>query len=98
MPTITIPEKLMKEKDLMIIPRKEYEAFLKHQKNNSKEIIVKRSKSFKVPRRHEKFYDELDNTLTQRLREYETGKFHGPFETAEEVFKFLESRKIKNRK
>lgn len=88
----------MREKDLVLIPRKEYELLLNRPGNNKEEIIVRRSKSFKVPKRHEKFYDKLDKTLTQRLREYEAGKFHGPFETADEVFRFLESRKVRNKK
>ena len=32
MPTITIPKTLIKEKELVIIPRKEYEAFLQLKK------------------------------------------------------------------
>lgn len=90
MTTITIPEKLIKEKDLMVIPRKEYEALLKTQKNSSEEIVVKRSKSFKVPKRHEKFYDNLDKELTQILREVKQGKIVGPFSSTKELKQSLE--------
>ena len=94
MTTLSIPEKLIKEKDLVLIPRKEYEAFLKLRKNIDGEIIVKRSKSFRIPKRHERFYNELDKELTLRLREYyRGGKSHGPFESAEETIKFLNSRR-----
>ena len=31
--------------------------------NNNDDIVVKRDKSFKVPKRHEKFYDELDKGI-----------------------------------
>lgn len=93
MNVITVPQKIKKGDELVIISRKDYEKFLRRKNgNNTNNIIVKRSRSFKVPKRHEKFYDELDKELTNSLREYEKGNYHGPFETAEEGIKFLESR------
>lgn len=39
MTTITIPEKLIKEKDLVVIPRKEYEELLEKQKVTEKDVL-----------------------------------------------------------
>ena len=91
MNVVTVPQKITKGEELVIIPRKEYEAFLRLKKNGNSNIVVKRDKSFKVPKRHEKFYDELDKKLTQALREYErTGRLHGPFSSVGDLKKSLE--------
>ena len=94
MATISISKELIKE-GFVVLPRREYEDLLrvKQQQNNNDDIVVKRDKSFKVPKRHEKFYDELDKDLTESLREYRAGNFEGPFNTAEEAISFLKSRK-----
>lgn len=91
MTTITIPKELMKEKELVLIPRREYEKLLER-RAIKRDIKVKRSPSFSVPKKHERFYEELDKGLTKSLRECEEGKCYGPFETVEEGRKFLESR------
>lgn len=89
MTTITIPKNLIKD-DLVIISRREYESLLKSGKiKTKKEITVKRSASFRVPKKHEKFYEELDKELTKALRECEEGKCYGPFETVEELKRSL---------
>ena len=41
MTTITIPKKLIKEKDLVLIPRKEYEKILRVAKNKSILNLIK---------------------------------------------------------
>ena len=93
MTTITIPKTLIKEKELVIIPRKEYEKLLAGQ-TVKQDIKVRRSASFRVPKKHERFYKKLDQELTERLKDYKKGKYHGPFETIEEGKRFLESSVI----
>lgn len=89
MPTLTIPKKTIKEADLVLVPRREYQYLIRAQRELAKNIAVRRSQSFRVPKKHEKFYDELDKELTKALREYYQGKYYGPFETAEETIQFL---------
>lgn len=95
MPTITIPKNLAKNDDLVVIPRKEYEALVRRKNTEKKPIdsnvVVKRSPSFRVAKKHEKFYDTLDQELTEALRDVEAGNVYGPFETVEEMRKSLES-------
>ncbi len=82
--------KIKKNEELVLIPRKDYEALLRTKKSGSNtDIVVKRSKSFKVPRRHEKFYDELDKELTSILREVEQRKVIGPFSSVSDLKKSL---------
>lgn len=88
--TLTIPKKLTKGEELVVIPRKEYEEFLRSKKPPEREIVVKRSKSFRVPKKYEKFYTKLDQRLTKALREVQAGKVHGPFHSVEELRKSLE--------
>ena len=93
MPVITIPKKLTKPfltDDVAVIPRKEYDALVRA-KNGARELItVKRT--MKVPKKYEKFYDELDQELTESLREVDAGHYYGPFDTAEDGIAFLKSR------
>ena len=69
MPTITIPQALIKEKELILIPRREYDKLLKKQTTKRKTKAVKRSASFHVPQKHHKFYEKLgfkhETTLKQ---------------------------------
>jgi len=83
----------MLNNDFVIIPRKQYESLLREKTSNYDNVVVKRSASFKVPKRHEKFYSHLDKELTATLREVNEGKVVGPFNTAEEGIKFLNSRR-----
>ena len=87
--TITIPKKAAGAEELVAIPRKEYEELLRAKK--SAQAVVKRSPSFRVPKKHAPFYDALDKELTGALRDYKKGNYHGPFETVEELRKSLES-------
>jgi len=96
MPTITIPKNLkspLVTKDVAVIPRKEYETLMRSTHAILESIKVKRSPSFKVPKRLEKFYDGVDRRLTQALREYYAGYYYGPFDTAEELIKFLNRKR-----
>ena len=89
MATLSIPKELMKE-GFVVLPRKEYreyEDFLRAK--HSDNIVIKRDKSFKVPKRHEKFYDELDKELTIAVREIKQGKVVGPFTNTKDLFKSL---------
>ncbi len=98
MPTITFPKELKKPlitKDVAVLPRKEYETLTRSTHAILESIRVKRSPSFKVPKRLEKFYDEVDKRLTESLREYYAGHYHGPFETAEETIKFLNRKRCR---
>lgn len=92
MATTTISKSVTKGEDLVVISRKEYEALLRVKTGKGSYVVVKRSKSFRVPKRHEKFYNELDKRLTIALREVEEGKVVGPFDNADDAIKFLRSR------
>ena len=89
MATITIPKNLIRNDDLIVLPRREYEKLLAG-RIAKKEIRVKRSPFFRVPKKHEKFYEKLDKDLTKAARECEEGKCYGPFETVEELKRSLE--------
>ena len=91
MNTLTIPKSLIKNDDLVVLPRREYEKLLRTQ--NSDNFIVKRSASFKIKKGQEKFYDELDKDLTKIVREIRQGKVTDSFNTAKEAIGFLDSRK-----
>jgi len=88
---ITIPKKIMKNDDLVILPRREYENLLRAKK--SEEVVIKRSPSFKIKKGQEKFYDQLDKDLTQSVREYKAGKFAGPFSTVADFRRHIERKK-----
>ncbi|KKR24040.1 MAG: hypothetical protein UT54_C0033G0008 [Candidatus Daviesbacteria bacterium GW2011_GWB1_39_5] len=90
MVTLSIPQGLIKD-GFVVLPRREYEDLLRAKQVN--DIVVKRDKSFKVPKKHEKFYDDLDKELTESLREIKEGKVSDIFNTYEEGIKFLNSRK-----
>ncbi|MEK7060100.1 MAG: hypothetical protein AAB970_00550 [Patescibacteria group bacterium] len=85
---MTIPKSLIKNDDLIVLPRKLYESLLRAQNNN---IVVKRSASFKIKKGQEKFYNKLDKDLTQTLREVKQGKVIGPFDNVKDLMKSLNS-------
>lgn len=89
MATITIPKKLIKEEELILIPWREYEKLLAR-KITKPEIKVKRSVSFHVPKKHEAFYKKLDRELTECLRDCEKGDIIGPFSSVKELKRSLE--------
>ena len=91
MVTLSIPQGLIKD-GFVVLPRREYEDLLRT-KHGGSDIVVKRDSSFKVPKKHEKFYDELDIELSESLQEIKEGKVSVTFDTAEESIKFLNSRK-----
>lgn len=91
MNTLTIPKSLIKNDDLIVLPRREYEKLLRSQKSDN--IAVKRSASFKIKKGQEKFYEELDKDLTRIVREVRQGKVTDSFNTAKEAIRFLNSRK-----
>lgn len=91
MNTLTIPKSLIKNDDLIVLPRLEYEKLLRTQKSDN--FAVKRSASFKIKKSQEKFYDELDKDLTRIVREVRHGKVSDSFNTAREAIEFLNSRK-----
>jgi len=90
MPTITIPKKSIAEEELVAIPKKEYEEFVRA-KRGAENIVVKRT--MRVPKKYEKFYDELDKELTESLREVEAGHYYGPFDTADELIESLRRKR-----
>lgn len=94
MPTLTIPKKLLKkDADLVVIPRKEYEALIRAKngagKHRDHTVVVKRT--MRVPKKHEAFYDQVDKELTEVLRDVRAGKVSEPFETVDELIRSLES-------
>lgn len=93
MPALTIPRKTIKDADLVLLPRKEYEELMRARRTLAKAAAVKRSLSFPVLKKHEKFYEGLDKRLTKSLRDYYRGKYSGPFETPKEVIRFLNRKR-----
>ena len=93
MPTIVIPRKTIKKADLVLVPRREYEDLVRARKELTKKMAVKRSPSFMVPKRHEKYYNKLDKQLTDSLRDYYQGSYYGPFKTADEAVRSLRRRR-----
>lgn len=91
MNTLTIPKSLIKNDDLIVLPRREYEELLRAKNHNN--IVIKRDASFKIKKGQEKFYDELDKDLTRIVREVRQGKVTDSFNTAREAIEFLNSRK-----
>ncbi len=87
MNTITAPRAIKKGEEFVIIPRKAYEEFLRVQQTSGKDVVIKHS--FKVPKKHEKFYNELDKELTEAMREVREGKVMGPFDSVAELKKSL---------
>jgi hypothetical protein len=65
MNTITIPSHLIREKDLVLIPRRDYERLL-----FGSEIITKKPKRL----------SELDKRLNKALEEVKRGEVYGPFD------------------
>ena len=75
MATITIPKKLAGSDDLVVLPRKEYEALV-----HSAKAGIAAPKGAK----------KLSAGLRQALREVAEGKVSGPFDTAEEFMAHLQ--------
>lgn len=92
--TITIPRETLKRADLVLIPRQEYEDLLNTRKRNggNRNIVMKRSPYFRIPKKHEKFYEKLDKELAESLRDYYRGNYYGPFKTVNEGIAFLKRR------
>lgn len=93
MPTLTIPEKTIKDSDLVLVSRKEYEGLLRARQVLAQAVLVKRSPSFRVPKKLKNYYDALDRRLTKSLHNYYQGGYYGPFETSSELVEFLHSRR-----
>ena len=87
METLTIPRKLTRRGDLVVIPRKEYEELLRVHKQQKK--VEKVSDAEK--QRHTKFYAQLDKDLAAAIKEYKEGKAIGPFTSIEELRKSLKN-------
>lgn len=89
MNTITIPRNLIKNDDLVIIPRKEYDSLLAW-KAEKQEVKAERSASFRIPKKHERFYEKLDQGLTECLKSCGKGDLSGKFSSVAEMRKSLE--------
>ena len=75
MAMITIPKKFANKGDLVVLPRKEYDALLRSA--NASIALPKGAK-------------KLSAGLRQALREVAEGKLSGPFDTAEEFMAHLQ--------
>ena len=91
MGSLTIPRNIIKNDDLVVMPRREYEQLVHFRELKTREAVrgVKRSSSFRIPKKHEKFYQKIDKELNSALAEYQAGRYYGPFNTAEETIRFL---------
>lgn len=87
MPTITIPRHVKIDDELVAIPRREYERFLRTKERSEHDTAVKHT--MKVSKKDERFYNKLDQELTEALRDAEAGRTYGPFSIAEEAIRFL---------
>ncbi|MGC9602684.1 MAG: hypothetical protein ABSE76_03020 [Minisyncoccia bacterium] len=76
MATITIPKKIAGSGDLVVLPRKEYEA-----------LVYRAEASTAAPKKARK----LSAGLRQALREVDEGKLSGPFHSVAELMADLES-------
>ncbi len=92
----TITKELTK-RDLVIIPRVEYEEFLLF-KNQDKQVNSKIPNTdgmpvFKAPKKHKKFYNDLRKELKEDMRKIESGemKTYGPYDNVDDFMKSLES-------
>jgi len=93
MSTITIPTKTIKDADLVLVPRHEYEDLIRARMTLAKTVTIRRSSSFRVPKDQEKFYKKLDKELTESLRDYYAGRYYGPFETIDEGINLLKQKR-----
>ena len=73
----TIPKKISRQGELVVLPRKEYDALVRASqpqfRPTEKQII--------------------DNDLAKSLAEYRAGQYYGPFDTAKDGIAFLKSHK-----
>ena len=74
MNTITVPDNLTQEKDLVLIPRRDYDRLLSGSTG-----------TFKKPKR----LSELDKRLTKALEEVKRGEIYGPFNNVAELRRSL---------
>ena len=74
---VTIPKKITGQRELVVLPRKEYDA------------LVQSSRS----RLHPTEEQTLDADLAKSLAGYRAGKYYGPFDTAKDGVAFLKSHK-----
>ena len=79
MDTITISRKLIKNDDLVILPRKKYKELLR--------LVSKGKQSYS------QFDSHFEKDLNEAIKEYKAGKYFGPFHSAKEGIKFLEARR-----
>ncbi|MBI2100769.1 MAG: hypothetical protein HYT47_02015 [Candidatus Vogelbacteria bacterium] len=77
METLTIPKKLAKKGDLVLIPRRDYERLLAGSNNFSSVVKPKRRLS------------ELDKRLGEALEEVRQGKVYGPFDNVNDLMRSL---------
>jgi len=79
---ITIPQKIAQSGDLVLVPRKEYEAMRRSLREHPAHAAG----------------SELDADIKKSLTEYRAGKYFGPFDTTKEAVTFLRSHKQQARK
>ena len=85
MAVISIPKKIIKDDDLIIVSRKKYEELLYSKARKDFFPVIKHSKK--------PHHIKLDQALKKALKEYKTGRYYGPFKNAEDGIKFLESHR-----
>lgn len=76
MTPITIPKKITKGEELVVIPKKEYKRLLGSVKNS-------------VKKRRTKVSDSLEQGLKEALEDVKAGRMIGPFSSAEEGLRAL---------
>lgn len=74
MKTITIPDNLIREDELVVIPRRDYDR-----------LLLGSVKTFKKPKR----LSELDKRLNKALEEVKRGEIYGPFDNVVELRRSL---------
>ena len=86
---MSIPRRPARNDDLVVLPRKEYEAFVRAKNSTNDAIVVKRT--LRVPKKHERFYTGVDKQLTKSPQEIRAGKVSQPFDFVKGLIQSLES-------
>lgn len=93
MAVITIPKKIIKDDDLIIIPRREYEKLL-YSLKEKKIVSPFRSARIKHSLKNKKdVFVKSDKDLDKAIEEYKAREYYGPFRNAKEGRIFLEARR-----
>lgn len=93
MVTITIPNKIIKDEELVAIPKREYEKLLHIKIKNSASSNKKDDISIRISKKKGEFYTKLDKGLKEALEDVRAGRMFGPFDNAKDLIMSLKTHK-----